>query len=157
LPEGKLEQLQKIAERRGVPFEWANLMDGCRRSETRTSPSTRANLVSYQKAPIRYYAPPATKNFQNMITGAANAEPPSADDATKAFRTISDTLSSHLLAFADPVLVNKMDLQNTLRNDSRISTRYRAFLQTIGVQPKLFILSPPSTATICFAEQNMPW
>src|SRR5258708_9179308 len=27
LPEGKLEQLQKIAERRGVPVEWANLMD----------------------------------------------------------------------------------------------------------------------------------
>jgi len=27
LPEGKLEQLQKVAERRGVPFEWANLMD----------------------------------------------------------------------------------------------------------------------------------
>src|SRR5512147_2736017 len=27
LPEGKLEQLQQIAERRRVPFEWANLMD----------------------------------------------------------------------------------------------------------------------------------
>src|SRR5208283_5517633 len=27
LPEGKLEQLQKVASRRGVPFEWANLMD----------------------------------------------------------------------------------------------------------------------------------
>ena len=27
LPDGKLEQLQKIAERRGMPFEWANLMD----------------------------------------------------------------------------------------------------------------------------------
>src|SRR6266850_4919535 len=27
LPEGKLEQLQQVAERRGVPFEWANLMD----------------------------------------------------------------------------------------------------------------------------------
>ena len=27
LPDGKLEQLQKAAERRGVPFEWANLMD----------------------------------------------------------------------------------------------------------------------------------
>ncbi len=27
LPEGKLQQLQLIAERRGVPFEWANLMD----------------------------------------------------------------------------------------------------------------------------------
>ena len=27
LPEGKLEQLQAVAERRGVPFEWANLMD----------------------------------------------------------------------------------------------------------------------------------
>src|SRR6058998_2767469 len=28
LPEGKLEQLQKVAERRGVPFEWANLKIG---------------------------------------------------------------------------------------------------------------------------------
>ena len=28
LPDGKYEQLVKIAERRGVPFEWANLMDG---------------------------------------------------------------------------------------------------------------------------------
>ena len=27
LAEGKLEQLQAIAQRRGVPFEWANLMD----------------------------------------------------------------------------------------------------------------------------------
>src|SRR5947207_11278224 len=27
LPEGKLEQLQQVAARRGVPFEWANLMD----------------------------------------------------------------------------------------------------------------------------------
>jgi bifunctional enzyme CysN/CysC len=27
LPEGKLEQLQNVAARRGVPFEWANLMD----------------------------------------------------------------------------------------------------------------------------------
>src|SRR2546423_14557943 len=27
LPEGKLVQLQQIARRRGVPFEWANLMD----------------------------------------------------------------------------------------------------------------------------------
>src|SRR5438045_9349272 len=26
LPDGKLEQLQKISERRGVPLEWANLM-----------------------------------------------------------------------------------------------------------------------------------
>ena len=27
LPEGRLEQLQRAAQRRGVPFEWANLMD----------------------------------------------------------------------------------------------------------------------------------
>src|SRR5882672_8143094 len=28
LPDGKLEQLQEVAKRRGAPFEWANLMDG---------------------------------------------------------------------------------------------------------------------------------
>ena len=27
LPEGRLEQLQQAAQRRGFPFEWANLMD----------------------------------------------------------------------------------------------------------------------------------
>src|SRR5881275_831310 len=27
LAEGKLEQLKAVSERRGVPFEWANLMD----------------------------------------------------------------------------------------------------------------------------------
>src|SRR5436309_2294885 len=27
LPEGKLEQLREVADRRGIPFEWANLMD----------------------------------------------------------------------------------------------------------------------------------
>ena len=36
LPEGKLEQLQQIAERRGVPFEWANLMDAGRRGRSRS-------------------------------------------------------------------------------------------------------------------------
>ena len=27
LPEGKLEPIEAVAKRRGVPFEWANLMD----------------------------------------------------------------------------------------------------------------------------------
>ena len=27
LPDGKYEQLKTVTERRGVPFEWANLMD----------------------------------------------------------------------------------------------------------------------------------
>ena len=50
LPEGKLEQLQQIAERRGVPFEWANLMDALQSErdqnitiDTRRSGSIHAN------------------------------------------------------------------------------------------------------------------
>ena len=48
LPEGKLEQLKAVAEPcRGVPFEWANLMDALQSERgTRTSPLTRRKFGS---------------------------------------------------------------------------------------------------------------
>jgi bifunctional enzyme CysN/CysC len=36
LPEGRYEMLKQVAERRGVPFEWANLMDHYNVNETKT-------------------------------------------------------------------------------------------------------------------------
>src|SRR4026207_1850485 len=58
LPDGKLEQLQMIAERRGVPFEWANLMDALQ--------SERDQNITIDPAPIWFH----TRKRQNDITAA---------------------------------------------------------------------------------------
>src|SRR5712691_9528113 len=76
LPEGKLEQLQKVAERRGVPFEWANLMDALQSERDQNITIDTAQI--WFQTPKRQYViidAPGHKEFlKNMITGAANAE-----------------------------------------------------------------------------------
>src|SRR6266404_3175109 len=76
LPEGKLEQLQKIAERRGVPFEWANLMDALQSERDQNITIDTAQIWFQTK--MRQYViidAPGHKEFlKNMVTGAANAE-----------------------------------------------------------------------------------
>src|SRR3954462_15498535 len=49
LPEGKLDQLQNIAKRRGVPFEWANLMDALQ--------SERDQNITIDTAQIWFHTP----------------------------------------------------------------------------------------------------
>ena len=76
LPEGKLEQLRQIAERRGVPFEWANLMDALQ-SERDQNITIDTAQIWFQTArrPYVIIDAPGHKEFlKNMITGAANAE-----------------------------------------------------------------------------------
>src|SRR5258705_11872194 len=76
LPEGKLEQLQKIAERRGVPFEWANLMDALQ-SERDQNITIDTAQIWFQTRKRQYVIidAPGHKDFlKNMVTVAANAE-----------------------------------------------------------------------------------
>src|SRR5436853_6743036 len=76
LPEGKLEQLQKIAERRGVPFEWANLMDALQ-SERDQNITIDTAQIWFQTKKRQYVIinTPGHKEFlKNMETGAVNAE-----------------------------------------------------------------------------------
>src|SRR5581483_6624901 len=148
LPEGKLEQLQKIAERRGVPFEWANLMDA---------------LQSERDQNIIIDAPGHKEFLKNMITGAANAE--AALLLIDANEGIQEQSRRHgyllnLLGIRQiAVLVNKMDLQDYSQTRfDQIEKDYRAFLQTIGVQPRLFIpMAAKHGDNIASLSKNMPW
>src|SRR4026209_460547 len=76
LPEGKLEQLQQIAERRGVPFEWANLMDALQSERDQNITIDTAQIWFHTKK--RQYViidAPGHKEFlKNMVTGAGTAE-----------------------------------------------------------------------------------
>ncbi len=165
LPEGKLEQLQKIAERRGVPFEWANLMDALQSERDQNITIDTAQIWFHTKK--RQYViidAPGHKEFlKNMITGAANAE--AALLLIDANEGIQEQSRRHgyllnLLGIRQiAVLVNKMDLQGYAQaRFEQIENDYRAFLKTIGVEPKLFIpMSAKNGDNIASLSKNMPW
>jgi bifunctional enzyme CysN/CysC len=165
LPEGKLEQLQNIAERRGVPFEWANLMDALQseRDQNITIDTAQIWFQTKKRQYVIIDAPGHKEFLKNMITGAANAE--AALLLIDAHEGVQENSRRHgyllnLLGIRQiAVLVNKMDLENySQARFSQIETEYRAWLRTIGVEPHIFL---PITAkhgdNIATLSSNMPW
>jgi len=165
LPEGKLEQLQKVAERRGVPFEWANLMDALQSERDQNITIDTAQI--WFRTPKRQYViidAPGHKEFlKNMITGAANAE--AALLLIDAHEGVQENSRRHgyllnLLGIRQiAVLVNKMDLVDHREETfNRIETEYRAWLKTIGVEPKIFIpIAAKHGDNIATKSTNMCW
>jgi bifunctional enzyme CysN/CysC len=165
LPEGKLEQLQKAAERRGAPFEWANLMDALQ--------SERDQNITIDTAQIWFHTPkrqyviidaPGHKEFlKNMITGAANAE--AALLLIDAHEGVQENSRRHgyllnLLGIRQiAVLVNKMDLADYDQSKfNQIEDEYRTWLRTVGVEPKVFIpIAAKHGDNIASLSANMPW
>jgi bifunctional enzyme CysN/CysC len=165
LPEGKLEQLQKIAERRGVPFEWANLMDALQSERDQNITIDTAQIWFHTKK--RQYViidAPGHKEFlKNMVTGAANAE--AALLLIDAHEGVQENSRRHgyllnLLGIRQiAVLVNKMDLENyNQARFNQIEAEYRTWLRTIGVEPKLFIpIAAKHGDNIASLSPNTPW
>jgi bifunctional enzyme CysN/CysC len=165
LPEGKLEQLQKVAERRGVPFEWANLMDALQSERDQNITIDTAQI--WFQTPKRQYViidAPGHKEFlKNMITGAANAE--AALLLIDANEGIQEQSRRHgyllnLLGIRQiAVLVNKMDLQGYSQHRfEQIERDYRGFLKGIGVEPRLFVpMAAKHGDNIASRSKNMPW
>ena len=165
LPEGKLEQLRAIAEHRGVPFEWANLMDALQSERDQNITIDTAQI--WFQTPKRQYViidAPGHKEFlKNMITGAANAE--AALLLIDAHEGVQENSRRHgyllnLLGIRQiAVLVNKMDLENY--NQSRfnqVEAEYRAWLKTIGVEPKVFIpIAAKHGDNIASRSLQTPW
>jgi bifunctional enzyme CysN/CysC len=165
LPEGKLEQLQSIAERRGVPFEWANLMDALQSERDQNITIDTAQIWFHtQKRQYVIIDAPGHKEFlKNMVTGAANAE--AALLLIDAHEGVQENSRRHgyllnLLGIRQiAVLVNKMDLENySQARFDQIQSEYRTWLKTIGVEPKLFIpISAYHGDNIATKSTKMPW
>src|SRR5438552_18903027 len=165
LPEGKLEQRQKIAERRGVPFEWANLMDALQ-SERDQNITIDTAQIWFHTAKRQYViidAPGHKEVLKNMVTGAANAE--AALLVIDAAEGVQEQSRRHgyllnLLGIRQiAVLVNKMDLQAySQERFQQIEKEFRAFLQSIGVEPQVFIpIAAKHGDNIASLSSNMPW
>ncbi len=165
LPEGKLEQLQQAAERRGVPFEWANLMDALQseRDQNITIDTAQIWFRTRKRQYVIIDAPGHKEFLKNMVTGAANAE--AALLLIDAHEGVQENSRRHgyllnLLGIRQiAVLVNKMDLEDYSElKFKQIEAEYRAWLKTIGVEPKTFIpMSAKLGDNIASRSANMPW
>src|SRR6476659_3716387 len=149
LPEGKLEQLQKISERRGVPFEWANLMDALQseRDQNITIDTAQIWFQTKKRQYVIIDAPGHKEFLKNMITGAANAE--AALLLIDASEGVQEQSRRHgyllnLLGIRQiVVLVKKMDLKDYSQEVfNQIEIEYRLFLKGIGLKPEVFITIP---------------
>jgi bifunctional enzyme CysN/CysC len=165
LPEGKLEQLQKIAERRGVPFEWANLMDALQseRDQNITIDTAQIWFQTKKRQYVIIDAPGHKEFLKNMVTGAANAE--AALLLIDAHEGVQENSRRHgyllnLLGIRQiAVLVNKLDLENYHQGRfQQIESEYRAWLKSIGVEPKVFIpIAARHGDNIASLSPNTPW
>jgi bifunctional enzyme CysN/CysC len=165
LPEGKLEQLQQIAERRGVPFEWANLMDSLQ-SERDQNITIDTAQIWFRTAKRQYViidAPGHKEFLKNMVTGAANAE--AALLLIDAHEGVQENSRRHgyllhLMGIRQvAVLVNKMDLENYSRaRFDAIEREYRRWLQSIGLVPRVFIpIAARQGDNLAAISPNTPW
>src|SRR6266581_5414530 len=165
LPEGKLEQLQQVAERRGTPFEWANLMDALQseRDQNITIDTAQIWFHTRKRQYVIIDAPGHKEFLKNMVTGAANAE--AALLLIDAHEGVQEQSRRHgyllnLLGIKQiAVLVNKMDLQGySQERFLQIEKEFRGFLQTIGVEPRIFIpIAAKHCDNIAAPSPRMPW
>jgi bifunctional enzyme CysN/CysC len=165
LPEGKLEQLEAIAKRRGVPFEWANLMDALQseRDQNITIDTAQIWFQTKKRQYVIIDAPGHKEFLKNMITGAANAEAAllliDANEGVQEQSRRHGYLLNLLGIRQIAVLVNKMDLRGySQERFDQVEKEFRAFLKTVGVQPKCFIpIAAKHGDNIATRSAAMPW
>src|SRR4029079_7671515 len=143
LPDGKYEQLGGISQRRGVPFEFANLMDGLQaeRDQNITIDTAQIWFRTAKREYVIIDAPGHKEFVKNMVTGASRAD--AALIIIDASEGVQEQTRRHgyLLRLIGVrhvvVVVNKMDLVDYSQTVfDKVSTDYKAFLAGIGVEAR---------------------
>jgi bifunctional enzyme CysN/CysC len=146
LPVGKFEQIQSVCQRRGMPFEWAFLMDALQaeRDQNITIDVSQIWFSSERRSYVIIDAPGHKEFLKNMVTGAATADAAllliAANEGIQEQSKRHAYLLSMLGVSQVIVLVNKMDLVGFSESVfQQIEAEYREFLQRLGIEPLSFI------------------
>src|SRR6202011_3337406 len=146
LPEGKFEQIQAICRRRGMPFEWAFLMDALQaeRDQNITIDVSQIWFRSESRSYVIIDAPGHKEFLKNMVTGAASASAAllliAANEGVQEQSKRHAYLLSMLGVDQVIVLINKMDLVDYSESIFlQIESEYRDFLGKLGIRPLKFI------------------
>jgi sulfate adenylyltransferase large subunit/phosphoadenylyl-sulfate reductase (thioredoxin) len=115
LPDGKLEALKAVADRRGMKFEWSFVLDALQTERDRgiTLDTSQMHFRTLARDVVLIDAPGHAELLRNMITGAAQADAALVIvDVTEGLRdqTRRHAYLLHLLGLRQvAVLINKMD------------------------------------------------
>jgi bifunctional enzyme CysN/CysC len=165
LPEGKLEQVQGACAAENMEFEYAFLLDALL-EEQEQNITIDTTQIPFRTAKRNYMiidAPGHKEFLKNMITGAANADAAVLVIAANEGVQEQSKRHAYLLSLLGVrqfcVVVNKMDLANYSEARFReIEEKYREFLKTLNLQPRVFI---PASArfgeNITTLSNKMEW
>ncbi len=165
LPDGKLEAIRAMCERRGMPFEWAFLMDAFQAERDQGITIDTAQI--WFRTPKREYvvidAPGHREFVKNMITGAASAEAAlvmiDAGQGVQQQSRLHGFLLNLLGIRQIAVVVNKMDMVDySADRFENIRATYAAFLAGIGVAGEQYIpVSARDGDNIVHRSRAMNW
>ena len=165
IPDGKVEELQAVCKRRGMPFEWAFLMDALQaeRDQGVTIDAAHMRFRTDQRDYVIIDAPGHREFIKNMVTGAANAAAAvlviDVDEGVREQSRLHGYLL-HLLGVRQvAVAVNKMDIVGfAAERFAAIADEYRAYLELIGVTADCIIpVSARNGDNVARRSEAMPW
>jgi bifunctional enzyme CysN/CysC len=165
LPDGKVEELRAISERRGVAFEWSFVLDALQseRDQAITIDTTRIWLRTPQREVVLIDAPGHKEFLRNMVTGASDAD--AALLVVDARDGVSEQPRRHALLLEligveqVVVAVNKMDSVgfNEARFDE-IRAELTPILERIGIAPRAFVpISARGGDMVAERGSNLQW
>jgi len=146
LPDGKLEQIKASCDKRGMPFEWAFLMDALQ-AERDQNVTIDTSQIWFSSSLRRYCiidAPGHREFLKNMITGAASAQAAllliDAKEGVKEQSKRHAYLLYMLGIRQVAVVINKMDLVEYAQDAYQaIVKEYGEYLLELGIAPTAFI------------------
>jgi bifunctional enzyme CysN/CysC len=165
LPDGKLDAIKAMCERRGMPFEWAFLMDAFQseRDQGITIDTAQIWFKTQQRDYVIIDAPGHREFVKNMITGASSAEAAlmliDAGHGVQQQSRLHGYLLNLLGIRQIAVVVNKMDMVDySAARFAQIRQTYIDFLAKVGVAPDYVIpVSAREGDNIVNCSKSMPW
>ncbi|WP_375788895.1 adenylyl-sulfate kinase [Bradyrhizobium sp. Pha-3] len=165
LPEGKVEELRRISEKRGMPLEWSFVLDAfqAERDQAITIDTTWIWLRTGQRDTVIIDAPGHREFLKNMISGAANAD--AGLLVVDALEGVKEQTRRHayllkLLGINQVVVaINKIDLVDNLKaRFDELEADVRAYLKGFGIEPTAVVpISAREGDNLTALSVRTPW
>ncbi len=167
LPEGKVEAIRAMCERRGMPFEWAFLMDALK-AERDQGITIDVSYIWFKTA-VRDYvmidAPGHREFLKNMVSGAAQADAAvlvvdareGVQEQTRRHAYLLHLLGIHQVLVA----INKMDLvEHSEARFQEVASEVKDYLSDLGIDLAHTSIVPISARhgdNIVYPSTTMAW
>jgi len=165
LPDGKMEAVKAMSERRGMPMEWAFVLDALQaeRDQGITIDTTQIFFKTAARPYVIIDAPGHKEFLKNMVSGAASADAAilvvDAKDGVQE-QTRRHGYILHLLGLDQVIVaVNKMDLvDHSQARFEEVAADVRAYLAGMGIAPAAILpVSARHGDGLATKSENMSW